>query len=199
MSLIIPPERVSEEEEILSRLHAGRSYQSLDTIRKTKDGRLLNVSVSVWPIRDNEGRVTGAASTLRDITERKMAEARLRSTLESLAAQRRLYHTILSSTPDLIYVFGLDHRFIYANDALLQTWGKTQEEAIGRNCLELGYPKWHAEMHDRELERVKATKMPVRGRSRSPARWAAGSTIISSCPCSTRTGSWRRSPARRAT
>lgn len=60
-------------------------------------------------------------------------------------------------------MFGPDHRFTYANDALLTMWGKTWEEAIGKTCLELGYEPWHAEMHDREIEQVIATKQPVRG------------------------------------
>ena len=77
--------------------------------------------------------------------------------------ERRLYETVLSNTPDLVYVFDLDHRFTYANAVLLQMWGRTREEALGRNCLELGYPDWHAEMHSREIEQVKATKAPIRG------------------------------------
>lgn len=76
---------------------------------------------------------------------------------------RRLYETILSHSPDLTYVFDLNHRFIYANKTLLQMWGRTWEEAIGKNCLELGYEPWHAAMHDREIEQVIATKGPVRG------------------------------------
>ena len=77
--------------------------------------------------------------------------------------QRRIYEAALSNTPDLVYVFGRDHRFVYANEALLRMWGKTREEAIGRNCLELGYEPWHAEMHDREIEQVVATRRSIRG------------------------------------
>lgn len=77
--------------------------------------------------------------------------------------RRRLYEAVLSSTPDLIYIFDLEHRFIYANQALLTMWGKTWDEAIGRNCLELGYEPWHAAMHDREIEQAVATKQAVRG------------------------------------
>ena len=77
--------------------------------------------------------------------------------------RRRLYETVLSNTPDLVYVFDLNHRFTYANETLLKMWGRTWDEAIGKNCLELGYEPWHAEMHDREIEQVKATKKPIRG------------------------------------
>jgi PAS domain S-box-containing protein len=77
--------------------------------------------------------------------------------------RRRLYETVLSNTPDLVYVFDLEHRFTYANAVLLQMWGRTFEEAVGKTCWELGYEPWHAAMHDREIEQVKATKAPIRG------------------------------------
>lgn len=79
------------------------------------------------------------------------------------ARVERAYKAALSNTPDLVYVFDLDHRFTYANEALLTLWGRSWDEAIGKNCLELGYPDWHAAMHDREIETVVATRRPVRG------------------------------------
>lgn len=75
----------------------------------------------------------------------------------------RFYDAILSNTLDLAYVFDRQHRFLYANRALLAMWGKTWEQAIGRTCLELGYEPWHAAMHDREIEQVVARKEAVRG------------------------------------
>lgn len=75
----------------------------------------------------------------------------------------RLYEAILDATPDLVYVFDLQHRFTYANQALLSMWGRRWDEAIGKTCLELGYEPWHAAMHDEEIARVIATRKPVRG------------------------------------
>ena len=77
--------------------------------------------------------------------------------------ERRLYETIISSTPDLIYAFDLDYRFIFANDALLEMWGQTLEESVGKTLEEVGYEPWHAEMHEREIDRVVETKEPIRG------------------------------------
>jgi PAS domain S-box-containing protein len=77
--------------------------------------------------------------------------------------RRRLYETFLENSPDLAYVVGLDHRFTYANKMLLDTWGCSWEEGIGKTCLELGFEPWHAEMHDREIDQVISTKRPVRG------------------------------------
>jgi PAS domain S-box-containing protein len=83
--------------------------------------------------------------------------------VSATAAKFRLYEALLQSTPDLIYVFDLQHRFIYANGALLGMWGMSAEQALGKTCLELGYEPWHAAMHDAEIEQVIATGQPVRG------------------------------------
>jgi len=98
--------------------------------------------------------------SLIEVKGEEQAIARLTARSEQ---ERRLYEAILTNTPDLAYVFDLNHRFIYANDGLLKMWGKSWDEAIGKNCLELGYEPWHAAMHDREIEQVIATKQPIRG------------------------------------
>ncbi|HEY0913655.1 MAG TPA: PAS domain-containing protein [Solimonas sp.] len=101
----------------------------------------------------------GISVYYRDITEERQAEAQV----QQAGRERRLYEAILTNTPDLAYVFDRQHRFIYANEVLLKMWSKTWDEAIGKTCLELGYEPWHAEMHDREIEQVVATRQPVRG------------------------------------
>ncbi len=58
----------------------------------------------------------------------------------------------------------LDARFSYANEALLNMWGRTKEESFGKSLLEIGYEPWHAAMHEREIEHIKQTKESVRGR-----------------------------------
>ena len=115
------------------------------------------VDVSICP---SEG---GLSVYFHDISERKQSEEALRQSQASAERQRRLYEAILANTPDLAYVFDLRHRFIYANEGLLRMWGRSWDEAIGKNCLELGYPDWHAAMHDREIEQVIATRQPIRG------------------------------------
>jgi PAS domain S-box-containing protein len=98
-----------------------------------------------------------------DATARKKAEADLACLAAESEKRRRLYEAALSNTPDLVYVFDLDHRFVYVNEGLLRMWGRTWEEAIGKNCLELGYEPWHAARHDREIEQVVATRQAVKG------------------------------------
>jgi PAS domain S-box-containing protein len=103
------------------------------------------------------------AALSAEAVERARAERERASQAREADRRRRLYEAALSNTPDLVYVFGLDHRFAYANEVLLRMWGKTWDEAIGKNCLELGYEPWHAAMHDREIDQVVATRQPVKG------------------------------------
>ena len=105
----------------------------------------------------------GISVYFRDITSQQRAQAEREELVAESEKQRRIYEVALSNTPDLVYVFDLDHRFAYANEALLKMWGKSREDALGKSCLELGYEPWHAEMHDREIEQVIATRQPIRG------------------------------------
>jgi PAS domain S-box-containing protein len=113
--------------------------------------------VHVYPV------TAGVAIYFRNISDQMEGEAeRERMSIEA-GRQRLVYETALSNTPDLVYVFDLDHRFMYANEALLRMWGRKREGSIGKTCLELGYEPWHAEMHDREIDQVVATRKPIRG------------------------------------
>nr|WP_314538970.1 PAS domain S-box protein [uncultured Massilia sp.] len=103
------------------------------------------------------------ADTAALVIDRHLREQRNARVQAESDRRRRLYEAVLGTTPDLVYVFDLDHRFTYANAVLLQMWDRTWDEAIGKNCLELGYPDWHAAMHDREIEQVKATRQRIRG------------------------------------
>lgn len=115
------------------------------------------------PILDKKGEIIEWFGVASDITERKKAEEALAVTRERSEQQRRTFETITSNTPDLMYVFGLDYRFTYANSALLDMWGKSWENSIGKSLLENGYEPWHAQMHEREIDQVRATKKSVRG------------------------------------
>jgi PAS domain S-box-containing protein len=72
--LIIPADRRQEEETVLRRISNGLKVDHFDTIRRAKDGRLLNISLTVSPIRNGDGKIIGASKIARDITERKQAE-----------------------------------------------------------------------------------------------------------------------------
>jgi len=115
------------------------------------------------PILDDQGEIMEWFGAASDITEQKNAEEALRATRAQSDQQKRVYETITSNTPDLMYVFSLDYKFTYANSALLAMWGKTWDTAVGKGLRENGYEEWHALMHEREIDKVRATKQSIRG------------------------------------
>ena len=71
ITILIPPDRLDEEPQILARIKAGERVDHFETVRQRKDGRLLEISVTISPVRDHTGVVVGASKIARDITERK--------------------------------------------------------------------------------------------------------------------------------
>lgn len=71
---LIPPERHSEEVDILARLRRGEKIEHYETVRRRKDGTLIHVSLTISPIREDGGRIVGASKIARDISERVRAE-----------------------------------------------------------------------------------------------------------------------------
>ncbi len=78
ITLLIPPERLNEEPVLLARLRQGERIEQYETVRVTKDGRRIDISLTVSPVRDHRGKVVAASKVARDITQRKRSEAALR-------------------------------------------------------------------------------------------------------------------------
>ena len=76
--IIVPPERHAEERELLQRLSRGERIEHFETVRRAKSGRLVDVSLTISPIRGSDGRLIGASKIARDITERKRTDEALR-------------------------------------------------------------------------------------------------------------------------
>lgn len=78
ITVLFPEDRMNEEEGIISRIRRGENVDHYETIRKRKDGTLINISLTISPIYDESGRIIGASKIARDITERKAAETAVR-------------------------------------------------------------------------------------------------------------------------
>lgn len=126
ISSLVPPELVDETPSVLERLKRGERVEHLETVRVRKDGRRIEVSLTISPIRDGEGRVTGASAIARDISDRKRAEETLR---DKEARIRRLMDANIIG----IFFGDLSGHITDANDAFLEISGYSREEVLARS------------------------------------------------------------------
>jgi PAS domain S-box-containing protein len=126
ITLIIPKDRQGEEANILHRLRRGERVDHFETVRVRKDGTLLDLSLTISPVRDSLGHVIGASKVARDISERKWIE-------QTLAERVRL----LNLSNDAILVRdGADH-ITFWNKSASELYGYSGEEAMGQVTHEL--------------------------------------------------------------
>jgi PAS domain S-box-containing protein len=122
---LIPPELQAEEDEILAKLRAGLFIDHFETVRMTKDGRRLNVSLSISPIRNAEGEVVGATKIARDVTARKQAD-------EQLAAATAKFESVFNQSGIFAGILDLDGNLREINHLALDECGYTREQVLDR-------------------------------------------------------------------
>ena len=102
ITILIPSDRHNEEPEILKRIRRGDRVDHYETVRKRKDGSLIEISLTVSPVKDRNGKIIGASKIARDITERKRAERELHEARERLArAKNELERRVQERTASL--------------------------------------------------------------------------------------------------
>ena len=119
ITVLLPPDRLNEEELILQRLRAGEKVDHFETLRIRKDGRAVHVSVTISPIHDADGKVVGASKIARDIGEKKALEAQLLLTA-----------SVFSHTREGILVIGTDGVIMEVNPAFTQITGYGRDEVL---------------------------------------------------------------------
>lgn len=139
ITILIPPDRINEEPGIFERIRKGQRVDHFETIRQRKDGSLLDISLTISPIRNEEGKVIGASKIARDISERKQRE-------EEIRFQSRL----LDAVEQAVIATDLEGTVVYWNSFAQSLYGWSAAEAIGSNILELT-PAEEARDHAVEL------------------------------------------------
>jgi len=122
ITLIIPKDRLPEEKSIIARVRRGERLEHFDTVRQRKDGTLIDLSLTISPVRDSSGRIVGASKVAREITDRKRAE---RSTA--------LLAAIVDSSDDAIVSKTLDGIVTSWNKSAERMFGYRPEEVIGKH------------------------------------------------------------------
>jgi PAS domain S-box-containing protein len=128
--ILIPPDRQREEDEILAKIRRGERIDHFETVRLAKDGRPIDISLTVSPVRDASGTIVGVSKTARDITERKRAAA-------ALAAQEEWFRVTLGSIGDAVIATDMRGHVVFMNAVAEHLTGWRGGDARDRECTEV--------------------------------------------------------------
>jgi PAS domain S-box-containing protein len=142
VSLLIPPDRKEEEPGILERLKRGERVDHFETLRRTRDGKLLDISLTISPVKDAQGNIIGASKIARDITERKLTE-------EALRESQTRFRQLADSMPHMVWTARPDGYIDYYNER----W----YEFTGFSRAALGDASWEPALHSQDLPRWRET------------------------------------------
>jgi len=180
VALLIPPERLPEEAEILARIRRGERVEHFETVRMAKDGRRIPISLTISPIKDRRGTIVGASKIARDITEHRDMER-----------TKAHFAAIVESADDAIVSKTTDGIIESWNKGAERIFGYTPEEIIGRSILTLIPPELQNEeaeilakiRRSERIEHYETTRVTKDGRripvslSVSPIKDAKGNVI----------------------
>ena len=136
ISLVIPPERLAEEDEIIASLKTGKRIEHYETERVRSDGQRIVVSLTISPIKDESGNVVGASKIARDVTAQKRAES-----------DRQMFVTLVENSTDFIGISDLDGIPFFINRAGLEMVGlKDIQEARQTPVQDFFFPEDQAKI-----------------------------------------------------
>jgi len=125
VSILIPPDRLNEEPEIIKKIKSGESVDHYETQRMRRDGSLVYISLTVSPIKDNQGNIIGASKISRDISERKVSA-------EKLAASERRFRALIENSSDGIALVNANSTLVYQSPSVTRILGYTIEERVSQ-------------------------------------------------------------------
>ncbi len=128
ISVLLPPDRTDELSKIIAQLQQGQVVKE-ETVRLRKNGTLIDVALTVSPIRDSGGTVVAASAIARDITERRAVE-------DELLRSRAVLQSLLESLPCLFLTLTPDLKIVSASDAYLKATMTRRQDLVGRGIFE---------------------------------------------------------------
>ena len=148
ITIIIPPDLHDEEKGILRRVRAGDRIEHYETRRVTRDGRTLDVSITISPVRDSTGTIVGASKILRDITESNRARAALRESARRQASEAAAARTLQAISTRLISESTQESLFAQIVDAAMELMASDASSVQlvapdGESLTLLGWKNFH--------------------------------------------------------
>ena len=142
VTILIPAERLQEEPQILGRLQRGERVDHFETIRRRKDGTLLDISLTISPVKDQHGRIIGASKIARDITESKRIQSQL------LASETR-FRQLADAMPQIVWTARPDGYLDYYNERWYDFTGSSRDAH--------GDMSWEAVLHPDDIQHARET------------------------------------------
>ena len=134
--VLFPPERMAEESRLIAQIFSGNRVKHFETVRLHKSGQRLNVSVTLSPIMDGNGRVSGVSKIVRSIDERVQAQAML----DQLHTKSKYFEALVTNSDDAIVSKSLDGIVQSWNPAAQRLFGYAAADMVGRSILVLFPP-----------------------------------------------------------
>ncbi len=132
ISLVIPAERIAEEDQIIASLRAGQRIEHFETERLRSDGQRILVSLTISPIKDDAGNVVGASKIVRDVTATRKAEERERRLLAQAAEANAKFHAFFEQGAVFAGIMDLNGTILEANRLSWEGCGFTRDQIVGK-------------------------------------------------------------------
>jgi PAS domain S-box-containing protein len=163
VALLIPDDRQQEEKHILERIRHGDRVEPFETVRTRKDGRAIEVSVTISPVKDPGGKVIGASKIARDITERKRMEKAINESDDR-------FRNVIQSAMDAIITIDGQQKILMFNATAETMFSCQAKNAIGKN-IESFIPHRFRQAHAGHIRRFAETGVTSRGMGGMTALW----------------------------
>jgi len=149
ISLLMPPSHPDEYKEVLTKIACGETIKHYETQRRRKDGQIIDVSLTISPVKNPSGEIIGASTIARDITERKEMEAGMENTRKELEVIKKsadetseFVESVINTVREPLIVLDQDLRVVKVSRSFYEFFKVTPEDTVGQLIYDLGNKQW---------------------------------------------------------